>query len=122
MLNALLIRYLQCAIVPPFLGCIRQLEDDDVNSLSNYFGEACRTQTEIETLCDFLALKTATINELQRENKLNPRNIAKRYLDENPRACWANIVRVLCELSKNRIAMKVAKKYDLNINDCNELS
>ena len=104
------------------LGCIRQLEDDDLNSLSNYFSEACRTQTEIETLCDFLTLKTATINELQREKKLDPRNIAKRYLDENPRACWANIVRVLCELSKNRLAMKVAEKYELNINDCNDLS
>ena len=71
------------------------------------------------TLCeDYLKLKNC--NYLQRETKLKPFYLADSYLEQNPRACCEDIVRVLCELSKDRIAMEFADEYDLNIKDCSE--
>ena len=105
--------------VTPSSGCLK-LKDEDWRSLTEYFSEACKSRTEIETLCDLL-MKTQACNDLGRESILNPRNLAKNYLEQNPGACWKDIVRALCEMSKNRIAMKVVEKHNLNIKDCNEI-
>ena len=100
-------------------GCLRPLKNEDRKGLSKYFGQACKSQTEAETLCaDYLKLKNC--NDLLRDSKLTPFHLANSYLEQNPRVCWADIVRVLCELSKDRLAMEVAEEYDMNIKDCSE--
>ena len=106
-------------ILSPSPGCVRQLKNEDRKTLSKYFDQACGSQTETEILCeDYLKLKNC--NDLQRENKLIPFHLAKSYLEQNPRACCEHIVRVICDLSKDSIAMEFAEEYDLNIKDCSE--
>lgn len=87
--------------------------------MTNYFSQACKSLDETETLCkDYLKLKNC--NDLQRDSKLKPFYLAESYLEQNPKACWEDIVRVFCELSKDRLANEVVEQYELNIKDCSE--
>jgi hypothetical protein len=90
------------------------LKQEDRRHLDKYFTEAAPTKTDMERLCkDYLYLGDATCNALQQKNigYIDSYELANKYLQQKPEACWEDIVKVFHELSRNDLALKVNKRH-----------
>ena len=68
--------------------------------------------------CTYLGISESTCNRLdyshQHQNDI-VLDVAKAYLNENLKACWEDIVRVLCKtLKKNKAALKLSEKHSIS--------
>ena len=68
--------------------------------------------TDPEKLCSWLKLRNC--NALKYGDELKHFNLAKHYLDQNPEACWEDIVEVLCELTHRTPAERVAREQGVD--------
>lgn len=83
---------------------------EDSKSLENYLRNVnIKPQ---EKLCSHLELENC--NDLDRDGKLEPFNLAVSYMKQKPGACWERFVSILCELLERRVANNVAEAHGVN--------
>ena len=66
-------------------------------------------------MCRDLELDVKTCNSLKyKQGGITVDQIAVKYVDESPRACWEKIIHHLCEdFGNKRLAREVAKTYQI---------
>jgi len=75
-----------------------------------------------ESLCTFLKVETAVMEELQHNPSHNSRqNCLSSYLDSG-KGNWKEIVRVICRYPFYKVAIgkKIARKYNVPIEECKD--
>ena len=97
-------------------GCHKMRSEDHLHPLEGYLGGV---NTKHDRLCSYLKLENC--NALK-SSDASSFNLADNYLQQNPKACWEDIVAIFCKLAHYTLAYTVSEEYGVDYNSIQECS